>query len=582
MDKKPKYFSRLIGRACVLDISKESLKKLQAAQNKLKDRGRFPKGLVSQPDVLALQSVILTTGRPGNLNDDVILNEEVLPMLWTAALKPFNMEHTKFIIGTMFDAFAINKETGEVVVGIERFDEDDSDEDREEDREELQSVIANLPENLDIITNQVLWSLHFPEQVREVKRKAIAGELFVSMEIWFTDHDYLIGNRIVKRTPLLAEALDSSLRMNGGSGFFGIDRIRRIPRNLTFAGNAAVETPANPDSFILDVMDRSDLMDKSMMVQEDEEEIEAVKANEQRVRQMIVDNTLSVLEGLSDKSETSEDLSDVGEVGRSDSTLGSETCGSELVNAEVGEVVTHSEEMTMDNEKKVVELLEKNAVLQSDTDKAVAKLAEANKDTETLQAKNAELEAKLEETLALLKEKEDTLAAKAEAFEKLEAEKTELNTKLEETSAELAEIEEARKLDVRKAALVELGLSDERVVKILAKTAELSEEAFNVEIEDLKAFMVELTPAEGTSEETSELVTEEIPGILPVATKEVAEEVNEEEAEASEEELAEVLEEVEEEETPIAEAVGTVDVEEETEEADKIQSAMAKALGINL
>jgi len=575
MNQKPKYFSRLVGRACILnDVSDESLEKLQAAKKKyetgasLDDRGKFPVGLVSQPDVLALQSVILTTGRPGNLNDDVILNEEVLPILFTAAFKPFNIEHTKFIIGTMFDAFAVDKDTGKVVQSIEKFNEEESDEDREQERTELQSVVANFPENLDIVTNQVLWSLHFPEQVRDVKRKAIAGEFFVSMEIWFTNFDYLIGNRVVKRTPLLAEALDSKLRINGGSGFFGIDRIKRIPRNLTFAGNAAVETPANPNSFILDVMDRSDLVDQTAL---EVEEVEAIEANVQNsVQQMIVDNTLYILEGLSDEAKTSEDLSDADNIGRSDElSMDSEAFGAKLVSAEVDEVVTHSDgEKVMENDK-VVELLEKNAVLQSNLDKSEVALAEANTDKEELQATKLELEAKLEETLALVKEAEDALVTKAEAFEKLEAEKAELDSKLEETSAELTEIEEARKLDARKAILAGIGLSEDRVVKTLAKTAELSNEEFEVELEDIKAFMVELTPE----------VTE-VPSVVKTEEVKVTE-VIEVEVEASEEELSEVLEEVEEEEAPVAEAVGTV-VVEENDETETLQSAMAKVLGINL
>jgi hypothetical protein len=581
---KPKYCSKLTARACVLNNDDVSLEKLQAAKTRyeadasLENRGKFPVGLVSQPDILALQSVILTTGRPGNLNDDVMLNEEVLPILWTAKFKPFNMEHTKFIIGCMFDAFAINRETGKVVAGIERFDEDESDEDRENERNELQSVIANLPENLDIITNQVLWALHFKEQVREVKRKAIAGEIFVSMEIWFVDYDYLVGNRIVKRTPLLAEALDSKLRINGGSGFLGVDRVRRVPRNLIFAGNAAVETPANPDSFILDVMDRSDLMDKAELV----EEVEAVEASTQSVQQMIADNTLRILEGLSDEADASNDLSDVGDAGRSGLPLGSDAYGSELASAEVGEVVNTVEESTMTEDKKVVELLEKNAVLQNDHDKAVAELAEANKDKEGLQTEKEELEAKLEETLALLKEKEDALVEKAEAFEKLEAEKTELDGKLEETSAELAEIEEARRLDVRKAVLTGLGLSEERVIKTLAKTAELDAEAFDAEVEDLKAFMTELTPVVDLLAETPEEEAPEEVAEVEEVEAEVEEAPEVEEVEATEEELEEVLEEVEEEETPVAEAIGTVNADEETEETDQIQSAMAKALGISL
>jgi len=570
MNEQPKYFSRLIGRACVLtDISQDTEKKYQAAAKNLQDRGEFPKGIVSQPDVLALQSVILTTGRPGNLNDDVMLNEEVLPVLYTAAFKPFNMEHTKFIIGCMFDAFAVDKETGDVVPSMERFNEDDSNIEREKKLEKLQKVIINLPENLDIITNQVLWAAHFRDTVREVKRKAISGELFVSMEVWFTSFDYLIGNRIVKRTPQLAALLDDKLRINGGDGRVGVEKIRRVPRNLTFAGNAAVETPANPESFILDVMDRSDLIDK-MTLESDSEEPKPV-TSDASVRQMIADNTLCILESLSDDAEISDEHNTAGISGRSGMPLGSDACGSELISAEVGEVVTPVEESKMTDNEKVVELLEKNAVLQNDHDKSVAELADANKDKEELQAKNEELEAKLEETLALVKEKEEALVEKAEAFEKLEAEKSELDSKLAETSTELAEIEEARKLDARKAILSDLGLSDERVVKILTKTNELDAEAFDVEVEDVKAFMSEFTVTQPVDLEAApEEVVEDEPAVVADVVDEVA---------ATEEELSEVLEEVEEEETPVAEAVGTVDVEE-TEESD-IVVTMAKALGYN-
>jgi hypothetical protein len=267
------------------------------------------------------------------------------------------------------------------------------------------------------------------------------------------------------------------------------------------------------------------------------------------------------------------------EAGRSGDHLGSEALSSALASTEVGEVVTHSEEKNMPfDEQKFVEIVEANAVLKDSVGKSEVALAEVNKEKEELQAKNAELEAKLEETLALVTEKEEALAAKAEAFEKLEAEKTELGQKLEETSATLAEIEEQRKLDTRKAALAELGLSEERVVKVLAKTSELDDEAFGAEVEDLKALMSELTP-----------VVEETPEIEEVAEVEAAETAEEtvespevEETAASEEELAEVLEEAEEEEVPVAEAIATVDTKQEEDEVSQIQSAMAKALGINL
>ncbi len=570
------YISKLIGKAYLAEpISKD---RLAAAQQRyeldssLEDRGKFPVGVVSQPDTLALKSVILTTGRPGNLNDDVMLNEEVLPILFTAALKPFNIEHTKHIIGVMFDAFAVDKTSGRVTPSIERFNEDETDEDRELEQRELQSVIGNLPENLDIITNQVLWTLHFPDEVREIKRKAVKGDLFVSMEVWFTSFDYLVGNRIIERTADLAAILDPKLRVNGGNGLLGLERIRRVPRNLTFAGNAVVETPANPDSFILDVMDKHDL--------EVETHLE-VEANVKCLEQLLADNTLCTLESLSDKDETNPDRSDVGEFGRSDEPLGSEACGSELVEAKLDEVVNESDKEIKMEKDKLVELLEKNAVLQSDNDKAVADLAGANKDKEELQAKNTELEAELEAKLALIKEKEEELAAKAEAFDALESEKTELKEKLDATSTELAEIEEARKLEARKAQLVELGLEEARVIKVLAKTSELDEEAFNAELEDIKAFMSELTPVVNLLEKP-EVIEEETPEeVVEPEVAEVEEEIEEEVAEevdATEEELAEVLDEAEEEEVPVAEAVASATVDADEDEAEQIKAVMAKVL----
>jgi hypothetical protein len=523
-------------------------------------------GLVSQPDVLALKSVILTTGRPGNLNDDVMLNEEILPVLHTAALKPFNVEHSKLIIGCIFDAFAIDRETGKVVKAVESYDEDMDDDEREAEAQAVLSNIKNIPENLDIITNQVLWSLHFPEIVSEIKKKAIIGEMFVSMELWFTDYDYLVGNRIVKRNPETSMVLDAKLRINGGSGFLGLDRVRRVPRKVTFAGNAAVETPANPDSFILDVMDRTDLMDsKKMEIEEDKSE--SVNAS---IVDMLNANTISVLPSLRDGSQAED--GNVDDIGRSDTSLGNEAIRS--AKAEVDEVVNSSEEIEMESsEKKVVELLEKNAVLTKAAEDVTSELAEASKANEELQTQNAELEAKIEEHVATIQKREEELAAKTEAAEKLEADKAELASALETANAKLAEIEEARKLEARTAELTELGLSEERIARVIAKTAELDEEAFAAEVEDLKAFISEFKIEKPEEVETAE-VEEEV-------AEEPAAEV--EEAAASEEDVAEILDELEEEEAPEAKAIASLPETDEVEETGKaLEGIFAKAMGVRL
>jgi hypothetical protein len=567
---KPTFRTKIIARALLLNDASVSQEKMaQAKEHYLEERGKFPGSIVNQPDTLALQAVILTTGRPGNLNDDVMLNEEVLPVLWTAALKPFNVEHSKVVIGCMFDAFAVDRESGKVVASMEEYNEGADDEEHEKEEEALEKEIATLPENLDIITNQVLWPAHFPLECANIKRKAIAGEMFVSMEVWFTEFDYLIGNRIVKRTPELASILDSKLRIKGGKGYFGVDKIKRVPRNLTFAGNAAVETPANPDSIILDVMDRGDVMDDKEMEHEEECECEAQLIEDKRILALVESNTLGILESLSDSGKVSETKSDVLEAGRSSNHLGNEAPEFALATAEVGEVVKVSEVKKMLDEQKLVELLEANAVLKSKQTEVEAALAAANKEKEDLQAKNADLEAKLNETLALVKEKEDALAAKAGAFEQLQADKNALETKFGDTSAKLAQIEEQRKLDTRKTALAGIGLSTERIVKVLAKTNELSDEAFASEVEDLKALMAELAPAKVPASEVA-------PAVIAVVAEVPAPEL--EEVEATEEELAEVLEETEEEPVPAAAAVGAVRTDM-SEDVEHIRSAMAKVLG---
>ena len=556
MDK----YRTIIRAKLELSDSTPSEKTIQAVAKKLEQRGKFPVGLVSQPDILALRSVILTTGRPGNLNDDVMLNEEILPVLHTAALKPFNVEHSKVVIGTIFDAFAVNKETGEVLPSIESFDENMSEKEREEQREMLLSTIKDMPENIDIITNQVLWALHFPDLVANIKEKAILGEMFVSMELWFTDFDFLVGNKIIKRTPETAMILDDKLRINGGTGFLGLDRVKRVPRNVVFAGNAAVETPANPESFILDVMDRNDLMDQQELVEE--EQSESVTAS---VADTLNANTISVLPSLRDGGKA--DKQDVvGDVGRSDTPLGS-NASVNSAEAEVDEVVNQNEDI-MEGKEKVVELVERNAVLTSENDKLTRELVEASKANDELQSRNAELEAKLEEHLASIKEHEDELAAKIEAANTLEAEKVELESKLEEVNAKLAEIEEARKLEARTLQLKEIGLSDERIARTVAKTSELDDEAFAVEVEDLKAFISEFA--------TNEIVEDSVEDSASV-------EDNSSEDEGTEANVEEVLEEIEEEDTPVADAIASLpETDDSVEEEVVYQNIFAKAMGVRL
>jgi hypothetical protein len=553
------YKTKILAKASLTETPPEE--QIKAVATKLAERGKFPVNIVSQPDVLALQAVMLTTGRPGNLNDDVILNEEILPVVHTAALKPLNVEHSKLVIGCIFDAFAIDKKTGQVVKSNEECEDDMTKEEYKTHIDELKSRVDNLPENLDIITNQIIWSLHFPEVAAAVKSGAIKGELFVSMELWFSDYDYLVGNRVVRKTPETAAILDAKLRIKGGDGLMGLEKVKRVPRQVLVAGIAIVDKPANPQSFILDVMDRHDLKDQQEMEDEEheEEEVECKSV----VASLLDANTLCILPRLNDDGETDK-TSVADDVGRSDTSLGSDAKPEAEV-AKVDEVVIQSEDYMETNEKKVIELIEKNAVLQKQFDDAQNALAAASKVSEDLQAKHDELSKKLEDAEKQIKQHETELAVKVEAVKALETSQASFKKELDAAQATLKKIEEERKLEARKTVLAGIGISAERVVKVLAKTQAMTDEEFNAEVADLKAFMGEFVKPEQPKAETAE---------TSKATIEVA----------TEEKLEEVLDELEEEETPAAKVVAkaTVEADETVDLGNRLALAMAKSLGIDL
>lgn len=541
----------------------DSIAKARAIAEKLEARDKMPAGLVSQPDALVISAVMLTTGRPGNLNDDVMLNEDVLPVLYTAKLKPLNIEHTKMMVGTIFDVFAIDPRDGTVVHGVDSYNEKWTNADLLQAQKDVMAKASNYNENLDIVTHQLLWKGHMPELATEIRQKAISGDMFVSMEMWFENYDYLIGNRVIKRTPETAK-LDSALRRNGGGGFVGAERIRRVLRNVTLAGIALVEKPANINSVILNVMDKQDTMGTS----EVDEFVEDTYASTEFVN-LINRNTIKVLKDEG-KAKESEEIA--GKLGGSKSIPMGSKIFSSTAKPEVDEVVNNSEvKRTMENaENKLVELIEKNAVLQADMTKATTALTKANKEIEELQAKNVELETKLNETLRAIETKQEELAAKASEVATASKEKDEVSAKLAEVSAKLAEIEEARRLETRKAALAGLGLSNERVVKVLAKTSTLSDEAFKAELEDLKSWVEELKVK---SAEAAVPVKEEV--------KEEPAKV-EEQATATEEEIAEVLDSATEEKSEVATALASAKVEDSAGDEDVLMAAMAKAVGVNL
>lgn len=205
-----------------------------------------------QPDLLFMRSILVSTGE--NQNDDVFLPDEMWRARSTPILKPVDWEHNtgreltpqeqaqnpgKVIvdnqtIGVMYNAYAID-EHGALI-----------------DETKVSASDFQIPTKFHIVDEAVIWKALYPNVAKSVEAGASNGTLFVSMEAWFTDYRYLVGDKVVSRNEETA-FLDGSLKANGGTGSYGNTRVRRVLRDLTFGGKGIVARPANEPSIITHV-----------------------------------------------------------------------------------------------------------------------------------------------------------------------------------------------------------------------------------------------------------------------------------------------------------------------------------------
>ncbi len=198
----------------------------------------------SQPDILSMDAIQVTTGINGN--DDVFTKDELWKARKTPFLKPVNWEHEtgkevndenspksvvsgNQIIGATFNCFATD-DSGAIIA-------DDASE---------------VPSKFHLVTQDVIWKYNFPKTAARIQDGAKNKTLFVSMEAWFNDYDYLVGNKIVARNEETA-FLDNYLRAYGGTGQYSGSKVGRVLRNIVFGGKGVVKRPANKESVILSV-----------------------------------------------------------------------------------------------------------------------------------------------------------------------------------------------------------------------------------------------------------------------------------------------------------------------------------------
>jgi hypothetical protein len=357
-------------------------------------------------DLEVLPAIFVSTGM--NRNDDVFLPVETWAARGTVIHKPVNLSHdSEEIVGHIFDAYIIDQEEGQT----HAIAEDDDTE---------------IPHSFDIVTKSYLYRMQLREKLDAIIEDAKAGNKYVSMEVFFSDYDYLVDTMVVARNEETS-FLDESLRSKGGSGEFEGRRVGRILKNMVFGGMGIVDNPANPRSVIL-----------------------------------LGPNSGPENQGLAEETKIQEE--DTGE-----------NCV--LVGDEIAVANSETEENRM--EDKIKELKAQLAKANKEIDEL--KQGETQKTISELKDENDALKAKVEEIHESLATKDASLSTLADevvaATAKLD-EASEEQQKLIARNAELEEQNVTARLEVRCQKLAAFDLSKSDLAFVLAEIREMSDENF--------------------------------------------------------------------------------------------------------
>jgi hypothetical protein len=447
----------------IMDNKTTILSPLVLQENPMWSTASVGLGNDTQPDLLYMKSVLVSTGQ--NENDDVFLPSEMWSARATPVLKPVNWEHNSGyeivdsenegiknvvadnqIIGVMFKSYPAFKD-GTVI-----------------DESLVTASEFQIPNEFDIITEAAIYKYIFPKVTSKILNESAANKLYVSMEAWFTSFDYRVGNKVVARNENTA-FLDGHLRSNGGQGIFAGEKVGRVLRNIVFGGVGIVANPANKDS-VIHSFTNADYIDTEL------------------TDSVLSSNIISELNGNSTTQVCQEAI-----------VIMSDTKNNESNSA--------SAEAQLEDYKDVVRLLAERT---EENKTQAEKLAIAQAEIESLKAGTDNVSASVASGLELVASElgddvKANVAASAEPFATLAAVVGQTSAALTSTAAELAEANEKLgklELDSKLASRAQqirdsLSLdadSQERVEKLVASTTALDDESFGTWLDNTKELFV--------------------------------------------------------------------------------------------
>ena len=187
------------------------------------------------PDLYYTKSVLCTTSM--NKNDDTFLPQEVWAARKTPVDKFSNLNHDpNKIVGHITCTWAID-EAGAILAD--------------------NLTAESLPSLFHLCNGSVIYRRFTDENLQaqsdELIEQIQAGEMFVSLEAFFSNFDYALVQAdelvIIPRNSSTS-FLTKKLRCYGGDGIYDGVKIGRVLKNMTFGGVAFTPRPANPDSII--------------------------------------------------------------------------------------------------------------------------------------------------------------------------------------------------------------------------------------------------------------------------------------------------------------------------------------------
>lgn len=209
------------------------------------------------PDLVWVQFVLDTEG--GNKNWDYMPREALVANYKTAIYKPFNMNHVVSEQATMMDADLTKPPVTNTIFGMMAQSNLCNAEGIElSDKEVAALDMADNPnrdakDKIGVSVWGAFYAFLFPKTTQDVVDNINDDTIFVSMERWIADYDYLVWDGSKYNEVSIADAEKQGVdqqwakhtKVNG-------KEIWRRSLSFVYGGGAATKSPANQNAIFLD------------------------------------------------------------------------------------------------------------------------------------------------------------------------------------------------------------------------------------------------------------------------------------------------------------------------------------------